>query len=660
MLAFVMSLKSVVITEHIKSAGMEALHASAPESGAIAVFAILSVALMTVCLLLESEEMAGDKINQGERKMKLKTLGAVAGMALAGSASTAFTAGQMADKITQHQLLEKAAVTGLVDNSAFLPSPAAGQARHDFDGSLQLGEIEMGTDPAVFKAPKVLGRNPKIFPGVRLAFFTKDGDLVPVDRDVIRFGSTPEGTSYWDMIVQPGRVWSEPGDDRWSRASFPFSLVNSIEGETHHGVATFLYNDKEVSDLRFQIVQQTTPYYVPDYFTAWGRVPVRYIPGGISDLALLRSNYAQERADRFPMAEWSSLEAKVGADRLADFESAMAQDEVLVSGLIVDGTLYLKPCKSAAGPLPYCDTAGFGVWSVTKTLASAAALLRLAQKYGPDVFSAKVVDYVEIPAAHNGWRDVTFADLLNMASGVGFGTNKRDPNDIGDGYLEGNYFEWTEARSLKDKIEALAKTPDFPWGPGEVVRYRDQDMFLLGVAMAEYLKRKGGNGDLWQMLTDEVYRPIGIHHAATNRTIESDGSKGHPIMAFGYYPSLSDLAKIATLFQNKGRLGNKQILYEPMIETMLAGAKDRGLPTGEHNAYGEGRYYMSLRYARYDAAENCKLYLPAMLGYGGNIVALMPNGMIGIRLAKNWDGNAARSDYTGMANVANRLESFCK
>lgn len=566
---------------------------------------------------------------------------------------------QMADKITQQQLLDKAAVTGLVDNRAFLPSPAAGQARHDFNGSLQLSEIEMGTDPAAFKAPKVLGKNPKIFPGVSLAFFTKDGDLVPVDRDVIRMGSTLDGSSYWDMIVQPGRVWSEPGDGQWSRASFPFSLVHSIEGETHHGVATFLYNGKEVSDLRFQIVQQTAPYYIEDYFTAWGRVPARYIPGGINDLALLRSNYAQERADRFPMAEWSSLEGKVGADKLADFESAMTQDEVLVSGLIVDGTLYLKPCKSAAGPLPYCDTAGFGVWSATKTLANAVALLRLAQKYGPEVFSAKVVDYVEIPAAHDGWRDVTFADLLNMASGVGFGTDKRDPNDIEDGYLEGNYAEWYEAHSVKDKVDALAKTPDFPWGPGEVVRYRDQDMFLLGVAMAEYLKRKSGNGDLWQMLMDEVYRPIRIHYAATNRTIESDGSKGHPIMAFGYYPSLSDLAKIATLYQNKGRQGDNQILYEPMIETMLAGAEDRGLPTGEHNAYGEGRYYMSLWNARYDAAENCKLYLPAMLGWGGNIVALMPNGMTGIRLAKNWNYSDAVDDYTGMAAVANRLERFC-
>ncbi|MCU0905744.1 MAG: serine hydrolase, partial [Tabrizicola sp.] len=471
---------------------------------------------------------------------------------------------------------------------------------------------------------------------------------------------TPEGTSYWDVIVQPGRVWSEPEDGAWSRASFPFALVHSIEGESHNGVATFLYSKDAVTDLRFQIVQQTAPYYIEDFFTAWGRAPSRLIPGGIADLERLQADYAQEVADRFPMADWTALEAKVGAEALADFESAMVQEEVLVSGLVVDGTFYHKPCKSAAGPLPYCETAAFGVWSATKSLANAAALLRLAQKYGPEVFDAKVVDYVTIPAAHDGWQEVTFRDLLNMASGVGFGSDRRDPNDSGDGYLDGNYAEWYEAPGEADKIAALAKTPDLPWGPGEVTRYRDQDMFLLGAAMNEYLRRKEGpSADLWDMLLNEVYRPIGIHHAATNRTIESDGRKGLPVMYAGYYPTLGDVAKIATLFQNKGRHGDSQILYAPMLETMLAGPEDRGLPTGGANAFGGERYFMSFWNARFDASETCKLYLPAMIGWGGNIVALMPNGMIGLRLAKNWDGNATADDFSGMAAVANRLDPFC-
>ena len=105
----------------------------------------------------------------------------------------------------------------------------------------------------------------------------------------------------------------------------------------------------------------------------------------------------------------------------------------------------------------------------------------------------------------------------------------------------------------------------------------------------EYLKRKTGDGDLWQMLTDEVYRPIGIHHAAINRTIEGNGRKGHPIMAYGYYPSLSDMAKIATLYQNKGRHGDDQILYAPSDRNDAEPApEERGLPTGEQQCSWRG------------------------------------------------------------------------
>ena len=87
---------------------------------------------------------------------------------------------------------------------------------------------------------------------------------------MIRYASNNRGRSYWDIIVQPGRVWSEPQDGGWSRAGFPFALVNSLEGETHNGLATFLYKDGRVSNPRFQIVQQTAPFYVKDDFVAAG------------------------------------------------------------------------------------------------------------------------------------------------------------------------------------------------------------------------------------------------------------------------------------------------------------------------------------------------------------------------------------------------------
>ena len=55
--------------------------------------------------------------------------------------------------------------------------------------------------------------------------------------------------------------------------------------------------------------------------------------------------------------------------------------------------------------------------------------MRLAQKYGDEVFDLKIKDYVPVTAAHDGWERVTFADALNMATGIGDLAPQREPND---------------------------------------------------------------------------------------------------------------------------------------------------------------------------------------------------------------------------------------
>lgn len=566
--------------------------------------------------------------------------------------------------LSADELRSTIAPLGLVDNRWFTPADGAGVAKHDFTGTLVLQELEMGTDPAAFSSPEVRGKDPKIFPAVSIAFFTDDGDLVPVSQDLIRYGSTKVGRSYWDIIVQPGRTWSESDDGDWSRASFPFALVHTLDGETHNGLATFLYNGTEVSNVRFQIVQQTAPSTVIDYFKAWGQVPARYVSGGIDNLAKLKAESAFERANRYPVKSWDELSAKVGEDKLRNFESYMDQEEVLVSGLDYEGTLYLKPCKSAAGPMPYCDRMRFGVWSVTKSAAAAVALLRLAQKYGPEVFNAKIKDYVTVTATHKGWDDVTFGDALDMATGVGFGTAKRDPNSIVDGYYEGfetSYNAWFDAPSEEAKLAELFKAPDLPWGPGEEARYRDQDIFLLGVAMDRFLKSKEGpSADIWSMLVNEVYRPIGIAHEPTGRTIEADGRQGQPIMAYGLYPSLDDLAKIARLYHHHGQSDGVQILNADMIDALLPGKQVRGLQTGYQNQYGDVRYFRSFWEVVFRTNEGCLLYIPEMHGYGGNIVSMMPDNITGIRIAKNWIPNDWVFNTSGMIRVGYRLGRFCQ
>jgi hypothetical protein len=567
-----------------------------------------------------------------------------------------------AERITAGSLRAPARTVRVVANAAFTPGRDAVEAHATFVGTLRLAETEMTTQPANLSPPPGASRDPKFFPGVALSFFTDKGDLVPFTQDVIRYGSSNQGRSYWDIIVQPGRVWSQRGDDGWSRAGFPFALVNSLEGETHNGLATFLYKDGRVSNLRFQIVQQTAPFYIKDNFVAAGLVPTAFEAVATDKTEPLRKAYEASRADAVPVASWDTLVARVGRDKLAGFDGPMRKGDIVLSGLDYQGKFYLKGCYGAGGPLPWCDRARFGVWSATKALANETALLRLAEKYGPAVFKARIADYVPEARDTRGWRYVTFDDAINMATGIGNGTTVREPNQILDGYLDPSYSRWYEARSAHDKVAALLGDGHaYPWGPGQVARYRDQDMFILGVAMDRFLKSKEGpTASIWSMLEREVFSPIGIHDAPTNRTIEADGTIGQPLMAYGYYPTISDMVLIARLYQHEGRHGDRQILYAPRIRELLAGRNPRGLPTGEQLPAGETTYINAFWVTSFVAAQNCRIFYPRMIGWGGNIVALMPGGLTGIRLAKSGetaDGSDVNTD--GMAKAANSLARFC-
>jgi hypothetical protein len=186
-------------------------------------------------------------------------------------------------------------------------------------------------------------------------------------------------------------------------------------------------------------------------------------------------------------------------------------------------------------------------------------------------------------------------------------------------------------------------------------------MFVLGVAMNAFLKSKEGPAaNIWSMLQREVLEPIGIHHAPTNRTIETDGSAGQPLMAYGYYPTISDMVSIARLYQNGGKHGNQQILYAPRIGELLAGPKPRGFPTGEKLSAGETTYINAFWVTSYVGAKGCRVFYPRMIGWGGDIVALLPGGLTGIRLAKS-GGTPDNSevDTGAMAQVGNHLSKFC-
>jgi len=233
-----------------------------------------------------------------------------------------------------------------------------------------------------------------------------------------------------------------------------------------------------------------------------------------------------------------------------------------------------------------------------------------------------------------------------MASGFGgTGTLTTQPNDIYDGYLGGNYEAWYLAPSHAEKIRQIAANPHrYPWEPGTVVRYRDQDFYLLGAALDGFLKSvRGADADLWNMLRNEVFAPIGIRHAPAVRTREPGGRAGLVWLSAGYYPTLDDLAKIALLYQHRGAHAGVQILHRALTEDLLAGrgalAKAGDASAGEPGAtpggVDAGRYRMGFHFTPYVGSLSHTLhYLPTMSGSGENEVILYPNGLVSIRAAK--------------------------
>jgi CubicO group peptidase (beta-lactamase class C family) len=169
----------------------------------------------------------------------------------------------------------------------------------------------------------------------------------------------------------------------------------------------------------------------------------------------------------------------------------------------MDGVLYVRGCETRYGPYPYCRQMRHGVFSVTKSLGAAVALLRLAQKYGDAVLDLKIKEYITVTAAHDGWERVTFADALNMATGIGDNAPQRESNDVlADEDTPKMRLQWLrKARTAQEKLDVSFSYGKYPWGPGAVFRYNSINTFVLAAAMDNFLKRQAWpQAHLWDMV----------------------------------------------------------------------------------------------------------------------------------------------------------------
>jgi len=551
----------------------------------------------------------------------------------------------------QELMFVETGMASTMPNKYFIPAGDAGQALHAFSGFLVIPAANMTTVPSEIAPAMINGKATQLLPAVSIGFFSTDGHLVPVVRDLLNHS---DPGNFWQMQVDPGRVWSEPGDNGMSRASFPFILTGDVEGDTWNGIATFLYDERGVSALHYQVVQHSAPYFITTPFIAAGFVDVEYETRSFADRSELVQSFQQELADRTPMRSWSDLALIVGVDTLSGFDAGTTIETIITSGLVIDDVIYTRPFNTAAGEFPYPYGMRFGVWSMSKSMLGMVSMLRLAQKYGAEVFDYRISDYLEVTALHNGWDEVTFGDALNMATGIGAGSNMISPNHIHDGYLSGDqqeYDAWYLALSVSEKLDYVFQNSDHHWGPGEHARYRDRDTFTLSAAMDSLLKRREGpDASVWTMMLEEVYRPIGIHRMSTKFTTEKDGQPGVLFLGWALYVTVDDISKISRLLLDSGSHNGKQLLHAGKLAEALYQTEVRGLPTGNSNAHGPGSYHMSIWHQSYASDSAAKVSIPGFRGWGGMTVDLIPNGIIAYRLKNG--GN----EGLGMVEVANKIK----
>lgn len=481
------------------------------------------------------------------------------------------------DRLTYAELFEDETATEVpVHNGFFIPVGEGFAAKHDLSATLIIPETE--------------GWSFGTFPGVSIQMFNNGDRLIPVTRDIIR----ADNPNRWNIILSPGRVWSEPGDNGFSRASFPFVLVKRWPETAHHGLATFLYDDKIVSPLRFQI---TSKLYTSK---AWGRVPISLSRGKVKDRDRVTNEYAREMEQRLPMRPLTELAAEFGSQGQEALRLWPESENESVSGVHIDGVIYVGGCQTRFGPYPYCDEMRHSVYSMTKSLGALVAMLRLAQKYGDQVFDLKMKDYEDIS------NEDTFGDPLNMTT---------------DGVFY--YSDWVTKR--------------------------------LAVTMERFLKsREGPNANLWEMVIEEVFRPIGVFHAPINNIFDHDGTSGVPDLSAEMFPTYHDIVKIGLLLQSGGRYHGEQLLSERKIREALYRTEIRGAPAPISNNPGRS-YFMSFWQVPIELGK-CTINVSLMSGTGGKIAVLLPSGTVAFYVRNSKGKNFVRK----LTVAANSIHSECQ
>ncbi len=523
-----------------------------------------------------------------------------------------------------------------VDDGAFAMPDGAFPSDHVFEGRLELvGEAAAGGFEAIRGDSGELEPEALYIPEFDYEFVQSGSYLIPTRRGLI-IADHPN----WDYIIGPGRVWKETGDRGYSRASFPFALVWKGSNATFNGVMTFLFDGENISNVWYQITQETTTSLRANF---WGLLEANYHPGPVESGDQVRDAFAHELADRFPTKPIEQLAVDYPGVDVSQFGRGVTPEHMTMYGFVINGVNYVGECPTRFGQYAYCEYMRATSYSTAKSAFVSVALMRLAQKYGSDVTDLLIKDYVpEYADSLGNWDAVTFNHTIDMATG-----NYQSPGRMTD--EDGAQMaEYWSAQPYADRIAAAFDWPHAT-NPGTQWVYRTSDTFILTRALHNYLQsQEGPEADIFQFVVDEVYVPLRIGPGAytTMRTAD-DNWQGQPEGGYGLWWIQDDIAKIATLLNSDGgKVGGELILHPDLLaDAMQQDPEDRGVDIGRGWKYNNA--FWAQEYTEADGFD-CDFWVAEMQGVSGNAVILMPNGSTYYYFSDNreftWDSAVRESN----------------
>jgi len=524
-----------------------------------------------------------------------------------------------------------------LSSRAFARPDGARSPEMDVSGRLSIQSLNMVDSVRVHHDEFDYGAEAGIFslPPLEITL-VGDGDaLIPVVR-----GPQASAHPHWEWIVEPGQVWQAPGGGL--QAVLPIALQERNANCILTGWLGFNPDDGGQSAV-LVMGAETCAYF---QFDLWTRLPVRFEADQSQSADSVRDRYRTEVANRLPRQPIDALQDRFsGVDTMA-FGSPLeiTPDAMTVYGLLAEGELFAGGCETRFGPDPHCETLPLPSYSLAKSMVASVALMRLEQLY-PGARTARIADYVPACSAHR-WQGVTFEHALDMATGLysstAFNRDEEAPS----------LWAFMSQTTHADRIETACSLHPRRSDPGGEWVYHTTDTYVLGAALQAFWRGRSGrvDADFYDDLLVPLWREIGLSPLA-DRTRRTYDDERQPVSGWGLTLHFDDIIRLAAYL-------NGSHAADMLDAGMLAAAlqrdpADRGLPAGDDAQ----RYQNGLWAWNAGPALGCErdAWIPAMSGYGGITVALIPNGQVYAYVS---DGR--QFAWRRAAAQSNALEPFCE